>query len=328
MTTDPNDIGVPGFLFGIPTSPLKAKGIIFPIPWEITVTYHRGTSLLPDSIIEATRQIEFQSLIFPEISLWKEGVAMVPACADIVGWNAQYKKLGNQLYQDNPHDQNLIKQLDQITMKMIDTAENLIKEWTTKEKWVGVLGGEHTVMLPNWKVAYESHGGDLSLIVIDAHLDLRDTYAGLKWSHATVFRRIVEDLGTPKQIIYVGTRAVAPYEWEFVNNNPDLIKVFPAIEINSQTLSVMQILNQLKTDTVYISVDVDGFDCSITPHTGTPVPGGITYSFFQELLRQIVASKLKIAGFDICEGVPGVPDTDVIAWLIFDLCCATILSRK
>ena len=175
------------------------------------------------------------------------------------------------------------------TLEPINSLEELSKKVKQlKDKFIISLGGEHSITFPIVKELPK----DISILQIDAHSDLRDTFKNNKFSHACVSRRIFE---INKNLIQVGIRSLSKEEHDFIQENK--IKVFYRDKINNE-----EILNSLN-EKVYITIDVDSLDPSIIPSTGTPEPNGLKYKELLELLKLIFKNK-NVIGLDIVELSP------------------------
>ena len=178
-----------------------------------------------------------------------------------------------------------------------------------------VLGGEHSVSSGAVRAAFEKHG-KLSILQIDAHLDLRESYQGSQWSHACVARRMLE-YGT---IVPVGVRVACPEELSCVDQEG--IRPFWASDLEkvSRGQWVENVLEHL-TSPVYVTVDVDGFDPSVFRATGTPVPGGLSWYDVLTLLRE-VGQQRRVVGCDVVElaaDSPATPDAFAAAQLVYKM---------
>ena len=163
------------------------------------------------------------------------------------------------------------------------------------DKFVLTLGGEHTLSTPVVRAARGKYP-DLSVLQIDAHADLRDTYDGTPYSHACVMRRIVEVCPA----VQVGIRSISKEEIEETRNLPT--QIFFARDIAKSPDWIDRAVDAL-SDSAYITIDVDGLDPSIVPSTGTPEPGGLDWQTLLDLLGAVGRSK-KIVGADIVELLP------------------------
>ncbi|MGI9533901.1 MAG: agmatinase [Thermodesulfobacteriota bacterium] len=254
--------------------------VIVPVPYEQTVTYGRGTSNGPSAIINASRTIEF----------YDDELHCEPADIGI----------------------HTLKEIDcefepeQITDVIKSTNEKLLED----DKFIINLGGEHTITIGS-VFGFKSFYEEFSVLTIDAHCDLRDEYEGEKYCHATVMRRIVEE---DIPIVEVGIRSYSKEESQFIINSENAV-IFHANEIQSNNSNdwTTQIISNLK-EKVYLSIDVDGFDPSIIPTTGTPEPGGLGWYQVLSLLKKLFSEK-DVIGMDIVELAPveGLHGPDVLA---------------
>ena len=169
------------------------------------------------------------------------------------------------------------------------------------------LGGEHSLTIAPVRALRERYP-ELSVLQLDAHLDLRAEYQGTKLSHASVMRRIRE-LEVPT--VGVGIRSVSREEADYVH--AEKAPVFLAREIREKGLPVDAIVAKLRNP-VYVTVDLDAFDPSYVPGVGTPEPGGLTWEEGLKLLRA-VCERRQVVGCDIVElcPIPGQPASDFFA---------------
>ncbi len=256
----------------------NSKVLIVPIPYEKTVSFGKGTSQGPSAIIKASVSIE----------LYDDELHCEPADIGI----HTTKEID---YDFDP---------DQITEVIKSTNQTLLED----EKFIINLGGEHTITFGSvlgFKTLYE----DFSVLSIDAHCDLRDTYEGKRICHATVMRRVVEE-GIP--IVEVGIRSYSKEESQYIINSEDVV-VIHATEIQANGNWISQAISNLK-EKVYLSIDVDGLDPSVIPATGTPEPGGLGWYQTLELLKKLFLER-EVVGMDIVELAPveGFRGPDVLA---------------
>jgi agmatinase len=161
-----------------------------------------------------------------------------------------------------------------------------------------LLGGEHTISIGAIRAAFEKFP-DLHVIHVDAHADLRETYEGNAYSHACVMKR-VHDLGVP--IHSVGVRALSVEESVFIRDKK--IHVLFDTQRQQQKEWVPDFLDRVPRNApIYLSIDVDGLDPAMIPHTGTPVPGGLSWYEILELCRNIT-QRFNLKGFDVVELSP------------------------
>jgi agmatinase len=189
---------------------------------------------------------------------------------------------------------------------MVEAIHRAAQRILQDEKFLVALGGEHTITPPLVKAHLEKHPG-LTVLQIDAHGDLRESYEGSEYSHACAMRRVLEL--TPG--VQVGIRSISVEEVESLPSLPT--RVFYAREIQSNPKWVHQVVESIDGP-VYVTVDLDGLDPSIMPAVGTPEPGGLDWYQICSLLRE-VTSKRNVVGFDINElaPIPGLSAPNFLA---------------
>jgi agmatinase len=189
------------------------------------------------------------------------------------------------------------------------------------EKFVVVLGGEHTVSLGTVQ-AHSDYFGNLSVLHLDAHSDMRDSYEGDKYSHACIMARVKEITGN---IVSVGIRSTDSSELKNIRKR----NTFYASEIRRSKNWVQKAVKKLSRN-VYVSIDLDVFDSSIMPSTGTPEPGGLDWYDVIGLLEHVVKRR-NVVGFDVVELCPSKhnPAPDFLAAkLIYKLLSMKFSARK
>ncbi|MBI2631210.1 agmatinase [Candidatus Nomurabacteria bacterium] len=263
-----NDELIPDNFLGIPeVAPEDADALILPIPLEKTVSYGKGTKNGPRAIITASQQVErYEHELGYEVDN-KIKIATLPF--------VEFKT------DDMEEIQKIIKES--------------AKPWT--DKFLLSLGGEHSIAPALVKAYQEKYlhpangGADLSILYLDAHTDMREEWGGTKWSHACAARRIQE--GGVENIVWVGVRNTSLSEQPYINQE----------QVNyGNKYDLKKILNQLGKN-VYISFDVDVFDVSTMPATGTPEPGGLTWYQVMEIFEAVTREK-NVVGADIAECAP------------------------
>jgi len=255
----------------------KSEFVVLPVPYEQTTTYRTGTKHGPSAIIAASQEVE----------TFDEELNLEPCQAGICT-------------------------LDQVEV-IASGPENMVekiyltqRELLGEKKKVVMLGGEHTISIGAVRAHLERYP-HLSVLQMDAHADLRDTYQGSKFSHACVMRRI----GELCPFVGVGIRNQSREEHEFIGENRT--DVFFAQQLAESDRWTDRLLGRLGQD-VYLTLDLDVLDPSIMPAVGTPEPGGLLWHQTLSFLKELVAKK-NLVGFDVVElcPLPGLAAPDFTA---------------
>ncbi len=241
----------------------RSKIVILPIPFDKTSTWIKGSDKGPHAIIEASRHLELYDI-----------------------------ETGSEVYQRGIFTGKAIRASDPESMikKVCDRVGTFLDDG----KFVVAVGGEHSVSL-GVIMAYAGFINNMSVLHLDAHSDMRDTYDGDRYSHACVMRRVKE---TTENIVSVGVRSMDYSEFGFL----DTRKIFYAEDIYASDSWMKKVTDRL-SENVYITIDLDVFDPGIMPSTGTPEPGGLNWYQVTKLLK-VVSMRKKIVGFDVVELCP------------------------
>jgi agmatinase len=272
-----------------------SRAVIFPVPLERTTTYEHGTRNGPAAILKASQNME----------LYDEELELEP-----------YKEIGIH------------------TLPPIDTTDGTLDEVITElftaecalmddDKFPVAIGGEHSLTPPLVSAVTKKYK-NLSVLQIDAHADLRDEYQGNPASHACAMRRVLEFCPA----VQVGIRSLCVEEAQAI---PHLrTKIYWANDIVRAPLKawIAKVLADLSPN-VYLTIDLDGFDPSIIPATGTPEPGGLDWHQVTSLVRAVAQHK-KIVGMDVVElmPLPGEHASDFLAAKLIYKCLGYVFCRE
>jgi len=248
---------------------IKEKVIVVPFGLEKTVSYGEGTRNGPKEIIKASHQVE----------LYDEEFHCEP-----------YKRIGIKTLKPFKIDKNIKKALEKIS--------KINEEILYKKIFPLTLGGEHSIT-PGCISPFIKKYNNLCLLHFDAHADLRESYNGEKISHASAIRRCLDYKDV--SVISFGIRNISKNEITYLNKNSSRIKIFWAKDKNKWNLNKFK--KMIKNKTVYLTFDVDGFDSSIMPATGTPEPGGLFWEETLDIIK-IAVKNSNIVGADINELSP------------------------
>jgi agmatinase len=256
--------GLPPELSGLEDS----RFVVLPLPYEVTTSYGKGTKFGPRAIIEASRNME----------LYDEEMDAEPCEAGI-------HTTEDVLFHDtNPR-------------AMVDTVKDAVAHYVSRGKFVVSLGGEHSLTFPAFLAHRDTHG-EIGIVQIDAHADLRESYEGSPFNHACVMRRIV---GCSAGTAQVGIRSMSREEADFLREKGTW-PVLWAKECQDGEMWMERAIAGLPPK-IYLTVDVDGFDPSLVPCTGTPEPGGLLWYPTLRFLKRL-CSEREVVGMDVMELAP------------------------
>ncbi len=261
----------------------NSKVVILQAPYEHSVSYGEGTAYGPSGILDASAYVEFYDDEFDRELCNEIGIATaVP-----------------------------IDFHDKVDEEALDLLYRSVKDHLEENKFVVTLGGEHTISIAPIKAHFEKYP-DMSILHFDAHSDLRKEYEGSKYSHASAFARVI-DFFPPHKLTQVGIRAQCIEESKLIKR--ESINTFYASSIRRGVYgdNWQKFVVDSLSDEIYISFDVDFFDPSIMPSTGTPEPDGFLYNETLEIFREIVRQEKQIIGFDVVELAPveGISHPDI-----------------
>jgi agmatinase len=249
----------------------EAEAVILPIPYEATTTYGAGTRGGPEAVLAASRQVE----LWDEDHNWDPSAAIRLATAQPI-----FPEVAGP-------------------QAMLEKIKRVVQPWIAQGKLICALGGEHTITVALVQAA-QTRYPDFTVVALDAHADLRESYDGSKLSHACVMRRLYE-LGRPLNLL--GVRSYSKDEADLLWVAPRL-KMFKARELHTPE-GWEAALEHLKgiTGPVYLSIDLDALDPGIMPAVGTPEPGGLSYAQVLTLIETLT-NRGPVIGLDLVELAP------------------------
>ena len=245
------------------SDPENSDIVIIPVAYDGTSTWVKGADKGPEAIIEASANMELYD-IETDSEVYKSGIFTE-------------RLIGGEIS----------------TIEMVEAVVDNVKYYLGNDKFTIVIGGEHSVNIGSVK-AYAEKYDDLTVLQLDAHTDLRDEYNGSKYNHACVMARAKEVC----PIVQVGVRSMDASEKDSTNYS----RIFFAKDIHNNMDWIKKVISKL-SDNVYITIDLDVFDPSIMPSTGTPEPGGL-FQYDVLALLKAVSDKKNIVGFDVVELCP------------------------
>jgi len=240
-----------------------SKVVLIPVPYDGTSTWQKGADKGPEAFLEASENMELYD-IETDSEVYKKGVYL----ADPVTENSSPEK-------------------------MVEAVYHCTKKYLNRNKFVTLIGGEHSISIGSIRAFNESFD-NLTVLHIDAHADLRKEYDGSTCNHACA----VYEASQTTNLIQVGIRSMDKSETTVM----DFDKTFFAHEMADNEFWMDNVVDMLG-ENVFITFDLDAFDPSVLPATGTPEPGGLLWYETLEFLRMVFEEK-NVVGFDIVELCP------------------------
>lgn len=259
----------------------SAKVALLPVPYDLTTSYQPGARFGPQALVAASAYLELYDQELDDAP-YDVGIHTLPPL---------------ELVASGPE-------------AMREAIENAAGQLLDAKKFPIVLGGDHSVTHGVLR-ALAARCGAFSVLQLDAHADLRHSYQGTPWSHACVGRRACDLDGVT--LVQLGVRSLCDEEAQFLKENPDRIRCICAQALHEDRAAGLAALDAL-WDPVYITIDLDCFDPSVMPATGTPEPGGLLWYDVLALLRPVF-QRHRVLGCDVVElaPIPGLAAPDFLA---------------
>jgi agmatinase len=336
---NPSGVGqANGNLFGLPFNYDSANLIVFAVPWEVTVSYGAGTANGPQQILDASPQLDLFDFDHP--SGWKQGIFMAEISPDLLAKNKYYRQQAakiierleqGKLLSDAPDLTPTLTEINQVCQHVNQWLFENCQQAIIQGKRVAVIGGDHSSPLGYFQ-ALATKYPDFGILHIDAHADLRDSYEGFEFSHASIMFNAIK-IPQISKLVQVGLRDICQDEVDIINQSNQRIIAYYDSLIKQEIyggrtwINLCQEIIANLPEYVHISFDVDGLDPKLCPSTGTPVPGGLELEQSFCLFRELVKSGRKIIGFDLCEVGDAEWDGNVGARIVLKLANLLDLSQ-
>ncbi|MDR1878874.1 MAG: agmatinase [Bacteroidales bacterium] len=266
----------------------NASVVLLPVPYDGTSTFVKGADKGPQAIIDASDSIELYD-IEEDTEIYLQGIHTAEPVREFSSPEA-----------------------------MADAVYRRVQRYLKDNKLTGLLGGEHSVSIGAIRATAEKYP-DLTVLQLDAHADLRDEYQGSAYNHACVMRRAQ----TFASVVQVGIRSMC------LEEKPNSIaqNLFYAHTVHHSATWMQDAIDRLG-DTVYLTIDLDCFDPSVLPSTGTPLPGGLSWQQVLDFISE-VNKHTTIVGFDVVELCPNPSDksSDVLAAVLTYKLITKILKK-
>ena len=263
MSTNNNYAGIEAEFAQLET----AKVVLIPVPYDGTSTWGKGADKGPKAFLNASENMELYD-IETDTEVYRQGIYLAPPI------------------QENSSPE-----------AMVNSVHKITKDYIKRNKFVTVIGGEHSLSIGTIR-AFNECFDNLTVLHIDAHADLRESYEGTKYNHACA----VHEAGQTTNLIQVGIRSMDALEKTFMDEE----KTFFAHDMVNDEYWMDKVID-LMSGNVFITFDLDVLDPSIMPSTGTPEPGGLFYYETLEFLKQVFQEK-NVVGFDLVELCPNEVD--------------------
>jgi agmatinase len=328
-------------LFGIPDKARAVRTVVLPVPWDVTCSYGTGAARAPAAILAASPQLD---LWHPrKAEAWRLAPALARTPAGLVRLNGALRPLAAAriawLEAGAPARRRAA--MDRALVRVnagCATMVRAVRKWSAGQlatgRLVGVLGGDHSTALGLIQAVADRHAA-FGILQIDAHMDLRRAYEGFTFSHAAAMHNALQ-CRQVERLVQVGVRDCCEEEMRCAENSAGRVRVFTDRDVKRLQFdgtpwsAVCARIVDALPEQVYLSVDVDGLDPALCPHTGTPVPGGLSYAEAVCLAERVVDSGRRIVAFDLCEVAPGARgewDAAVGARLLFELAILMAVSH-
>lgn len=311
-------------LFGLSLLPEDAEIVIVGVSWDVTTSYGEGTKDAPEAIRIASHQLDLVDRVMG--SVFRRGIAFENSL-EISEMGLPLRLAAKRVISALESSKTPSNSDLEIVNRGSERLNNLVFERTkkliTEGKKIGILGGDHST--PYGAIKAHAMSCEFGILHVDAHHDLRDAYEGFEHSHASIFHNVLKDIPNVKKLVSVGIRDFSADEAKFAADD-DRIATFYDEEIfhfkaNGQNFAEISrnIISQLPQN-VYVSIDIDGLSQEFCPHTGTPVPGGLSFQELAFLIHELYKSGKKVIGFDLVEVGNHEWDANVAARILYKMC--------
>ena len=328
-------------LFGLGKPLDKSAVRVLPVPFEATTSYRRGTAQGPLAIEAASHQVELHDRQTGRP--FEAGIHLLETSPRVGAWNEEASDLVQRLHahEGSSAERNTMRaRVNAIGAELNAFVLESTRECLGQGQLPVILGGDHSVSYGAILACAEKHPG-MGLLHFDAHADLRDSYQGFTWSHASVLHNVIQGAADLGQVVQVGVRDLGEAEARAIEASGGAIHTvfddqWARTRLDGLSLRelVRRTLDRLPAE-VYLTFDIDGLDPGLCPQTGTPVPGGLTWHEAMLWLEELTNSGRRIVGLDLCEVSPGPQgdacgeswDAAVGARLLYRLIGTALLTR-
>lgn len=301
-------------IFGLPFAVDDAAVVIVPVPWEATCSQGTGTADAPELLLQASRFVELHDVVLGNV--YERGIAMSSRLSEVEQMTREIQSL-------EASGGASASQIDAVSARLNTLVHEVITQHLLQGQVTGLVGGDHSVSYGSIAAHCQAYP-DIGILQIDAHADLRASLDGMVWSHASVMRHVMDSV-QPKSLMQVGLRALCSAEKQYqASNNRIVVHTDHEIQLklaaSESWLAICDdIIDQLPEE-IYLTLDIDGLEPAYCRHTGTPVPGGLTFMQVVLLLHRIRQKGHVFRGFDLVEVGGHTEDALIAAHLLYTLC--------
>lgn len=315
--------------------------MVVPVPFAATTSYGGGAQEGPAAVLSASRQVDLYDRETGRP--YAAGIAMLPESDLVRRCDREARALAEQVIAvagDVSSSPTLAAALQRVNLLCGDVNDHVYREvstWLERGKLVALVGGDHAVPFGCIQAHAERYPG-MGVLHLDAHADLRTAYEGFTWSHASIMANVLDHVPGVAKLVQVGVRDLSNEEAARIDAAKGVIATFFDSDLAARRFDgepwsrvVGSIVAELPGE-VYLSFDIDGLDPTLCPHTGTPVPGGLSFPEACALVAAVARSGRRIVGLDLVEVVPG-PDGDewdgnVAARLLYKMIGHALLTSR
>jgi agmatinase len=338
MTFDPDAPAKPGSgIFGLPFTRRQSRLVLIPVPFEATTSYRGGTARGPAAIRAASAQVDLFDRQFGRI--YDQGIFMErePSRIRTLNRTARREALkvlrAGGVVEGDRTTPSLARALEKVNAACRQVNEfvyNAARGVLAEGKVPALIGGDHSTPFGLIE-ALADHHEEIGILHLDAHLDMRAAFEGFTWSHASIMHNVLTRIEGVRRIVSVGIRDFGEREMQFADEQGSRVRVHYDADLGRRMLDrerwssiCHEIIDELP-ERVHVSFDIDALDPSLCPHTGTPVPGGLSFQQAVVLLEALRDSRRTVVGFDLVEVAPGARsepewDANVGARILYKLC--------
>ena len=325
-------------LFGQAPSYKDSNLILLSVPWSATASFGGGADKGPEIVAISSSQMDFFSKEVGDVR--DKGIHFLSSPDFLKKLNQQTREkavpiIALEEFAPGDFPKQLIDEINKSCSQMVQWVYKETKVIHETGKKFGLVGGDHSTSEGAIRYFSEVYKGNFGILHIDAHADLRKSYQGFNHSHASVMYNVIHQTYPPSALIQVGVRDYCKEEYSIIKENKTIHTFFDS-EIHKTLFegktwkSIVDSIIQLLPEKIYISLDVDGLQPYLFPNTGTPVPGGLSFTQVDYLLKRLQSS-CQIIGFDLVE-IAAPDEENIDLWdaqtgarLLYKL-CQTILS--